>query len=362
MYPSGRPPTPPRRDGLIALMVLSSLALVAVAVCGILVVRNLADPSPTDRAASGTPGIPGATSTPAPSKKSYREVPDTGGPARGQAEAFSTLLRARGLVCSDENLAKVFSRGCYWKDFDHKVRVEFLGPVDGRLSEVTIDLDYIGAEDEATAHRAFDDLVGDFVKAAEMSDADAAAVRKELAAEEAEFSTDWGSAKLYRYTESTSTITFKRSGWHSPDLVAATLPGDLDLVESVAVQRGFRCERDSEYRIECQQGADDELKIVASGAVPRGLSRLYVGANTGRDDQAMEAALAEIGAVLDALGGSRAAAAKDWFTQNRSVAGGMAYVDGLHAYLDVIDDDRLHYVQFDLLSPCRYNSANGGFC
>lgn len=300
--------------------------------------------------------------SPRSTQKSYTKVPDTGGPATGQAEVFSQMLRARDLACSDENLAKVFSRGCYRKDFGHAVRVEFLGPVDGTLSNVTIDLDYIGAEDKADAHHAFDDLVGDFVEAAELSAGDAAVVREELVGENAEFSIGWGKAKLRRYTDSNSKIRFQRAGWKSPDLVAATLPGDLDLVESVAVQRGFRCEQD-EYRVECTQGEEDGLTIVASRAIPKGLDRLYVRAQSD-DDTAMDAALAEIGAVLDALGGPRAAEAKTWFTENRTAAGGYAYVGGLLAYLDVTDEPRfrLHVAQFDLITPCRYNSSKGGFC
>jgi hypothetical protein len=352
-------PARPRRGGVVALTVLSGLALIAVAVCGVLVFRTATDGAVSVPNATSSPS---ATSTPEQPKKSYSEVPDTGGPATGQAEAFSTLMRARGLACSDENLAKVFSRGCYRKDFDHSVRVEFLGPVSGALSDVKIDLNYIGAEDEADAHRAFDDLVGDFVEAAELSAADTAAVREALAGEKAKFSIDWGEAKLHRHSESTSEIRFLRADWKSPDLVAATLPGDLDLVESIAVQRGFHCEQD-EYKVECSQGGDDGLKIVANRAIPEGLDRLFVRASAD-DDTAMDAALAEISAVLDGLGGPRAAEAKAWFTDNRTAAGGHAYAGGLHAFLDVVDEDRwqLHIVQFDLTTPCRYNSENGGFC
>jgi hypothetical protein len=76
----------------------------------------------------------------------------------------------------------------------------------------------------------------------------------------------------------------------------------------------------------------------------------------------MDVALAELGAVLDALGGPRATAAKDWFGQHRTAAGGTAYVAGLHASLSVEDHKLLHYVQFDLVTPCRHNSKHGGFC
>lgn len=331
---------PPRRRSLVGciLPLVLVLALAAVGVTAVVLLRGGSEPE----------------------QKSYTSIPDTAGPAVGQAQAFTRLLRARGLACSDEKLAKVFSRGCYREDFDHDVRVELLGPVDGTLTEVEIRLDYIGADDQADAHRDFDDLVGDFVQAAGLGTADATVVRNELAGKDAEFRTGWGSAELQRSTSSTSSITFRRAGWKSPDLVAATLPGDLAAVEAVAVKRGYRCERSADSLVECSKG--DELKIVANRALPTGLKRLYVGANTGRDDKAMDVALAEAGALLDALGGTRSAAVKDWYTQHRTAAGGMAYVAGLRAYLTVEDTKLLHYVQFDLLTPCRYNSKYGGFC
>ncbi|GAB3743559.1 hypothetical protein GCM10028864_10470 [Microlunatus parietis] len=337
------------------MIVLSCLALVAVAAFGVLAFRNVGE---TASSVTAPPNPPRATNTSEHPKKKYTKVPDTGGPATGQAEAFSTLLRARGLVCSDEKLAKVFSRGCYRQDPEHLIRVEFLGPVDGRLSKVEIHLDYLLADDRDDAPGAFDDLVGDFVEAAELSAADAAAVRRELAGKQAEFNIDWGEVKLQRPTVSTSTIRLLRAGWKPPELFAAKLPGDLDLVESVAVQRGFRCER-NEYEMECTQGGDG-LTIRASPARPEGIDRLYVHARTD-DDTAMDAALAEIGAVLDALGGPRAAAAKDWYFRNRTAAGGLAYVDGLLASLVVVDD-HVHTARFELTSPCRANSDNGGFC
>ncbi len=97
-----------------------------------------------------------------PEESAYASVPDTGGPAKGRAETFSRLLRARGLACSDEKLAKVFSRGCDRDDFDHHVAALFLGPVDGTLGVVTIAVNYRGAADEVDVHSTFDDLVGDF--------------------------------------------------------------------------------------------------------------------------------------------------------------------------------------------------------
>jgi hypothetical protein len=183
-----------------------------------------------------------------------------------------------------------------------------------------------------------------------------------VAAGDAEFRTGWGTGKLRRSSSATSSIRFQRAGWKSPDLVAATLPGDLSAVEAVAVKRGYRCERSGDSILDCARDTDGELKIVAHRALPTGLKRLYVGANTHREQRAWDLALTEAGAVLDALGGPRAAAAKDWFGRQRTTAGGSAYVAGLHAYLSVIDSKLLQYVQFDLLTPCRYNSKYGGFC
>lgn len=298
-----------------------------------------------------------------PEESSYASIPDTGGPAKGQAEDFSRLLRARGLACSDENLAKVFSRGCYRRDFDHGLGASFLGPVDGTFGVVEIGLSYhLGADDRADAHRVFDELVGDFITAARLSTADAAVVRSALAAgTDAEFSIDWGTATLQRSEGlASSSIKLRRAGWRAPDLVAATLPGPPSTVESVAAGRGFQCQRD-EWQVDCSKGEDKEFMISASRGVPSGLDRLFVSVDTGRDDTAMEAALAEAGAVLDALGGPRAAAAKDWLSQNRGTAGGTAYVGGLHVFLSVEDTRRRHAVQIGLQSPCHI-AIKGGFC
>ena len=298
-----------------------------------------------------------------PEEDFYTPIADTGGPAQGQAQVFSQLLRARGLACSDENLEKVFSRGCFRRDFDHKVRVEFIGPVDGSLGTVNIDLDFIGAEDKTGAHRAFDELVGDFVEAADMSAADTGLVRTKLAGGgDVTFSTDWGTGSLRRYTDATSSITFQRGSWRSSTIDSATLPGDVSMVEPIAVDRGYLC--DHQYgQIDCTKGDGDEFHIVASNAVPSGgLSRLYVRADTGRDDTAMDIALSDAGSVLDILGGSRAAAAKEWMTNNRTAAGGIAYVGGLHVSLSVEDTRQSHIVQLEVTSPCRYTSDGGTIC
>ncbi len=297
-----------------------------------------------------------------PEEESYTPITDTGGPARGQAQAFSELLRARGLACSDEDLEKVFSRGCYRKDFDHDVQVEFLGPVDGTLGSVKINVDFIGAEDQAHAHRAFDELVGDFAEASELSAADAELVRTKLAGGgNVDFSTYWGRASLRRTTEARASITLRRGSWAPPDLISVTLPGNLSTVEWVAVQHDFRCDQQGEWHLDCTKGDDENFKIVASRSVLSGLNHLYVSAATGPDDTAMDIALADAGSVLDALGGSRAAAVKGWFTQHRTAAGGMAYVGGLQTRLAVTDTRQLHIVSFDLLSPCLH-SKRGRFC
>ena len=169
---------PPPRGGLIALIVLASLALIAGVTCIVLITRPDSGPeasapgvpdsptrgersSPETSAPSGQQSPTGyEPSNPGPSK-TYDMVPDTGGPARGQAETFSNLLRARGLVCSDEKLAKVFSRGCYLRIVGSAaIRVEFIGPVNGDLGEVTINVNTsLASAEQAEAAPAFDELV-----------------------------------------------------------------------------------------------------------------------------------------------------------------------------------------------------------
>lgn len=52
-----------------------------------------------------------------------------------------------------------------------------------------------------------------------------------------------------------------------------------------------------------------------------------------------------------ALGGFRAATAKVWFGDNAGVTGGRAYVAGMHAFIKVVDEHALHFVQLELNAP-----------
>lgn len=142
-------------------------------------------------------------------------------------------------------------------------------------------------------------------------------------------------------------------------MTGATLPGDLRLVESAATGLGYRCSRE-EFSLECVRSQGGTLELSAGRAVPKGLDQLHVTADTGREDGATELALADLSAVLDVLGGARAAAAKQWFTQNRGAAGGIAYAGGMQARFTLIEREESHWAQLGLRTPCR--GPRGSFC
>lgn len=294
-----------------------------------------------------------------PDSDSYASVRDSAGSAKGQAGRLTEALRSHGLTCSDQYLddRAGYSRGCYRTDFEHDVEVEFAGPPDSTLGRVSISVDYIGADDEENAHGDFDALVGDVVRTAALGSADAAAVTKHLAAgTDQKFSMGWGTAELVRATKSTSTIRLLHNGW-TPALVAPdALSGSLEALTRSAVQRGYSCQPDVfSTVVTCRKKADGaELSLTATqfGDTTR-IGRLYVSADTGLKDRAMTLALAEQAAALDTLGGPRAATAKVWFGDNAGVAGGRAYVVGMHAYIKVVDKRALHSVQLELTAAAN---------
>lgn len=299
-----------------------------------------------------------------PEQDSYTSVQDTSRPAKGQVQRFSDALRARGMACSDEytNDLRLFSRGCYRTDFDHDVAAEFAGSPDGTLGYANLNLDYIGADDAELARSDFDAIVRDFVAAAGLTEADAKIVSDRLAAHtDAEFTTGWGSARLTRGTSS-SAIVLRGTAWRPPNLAETSLGGSDDL-RTVVVQRGYDCtelEPSGQGQLECTRKDSTGTFKVNATLVLQGITRLYLSADTGRKDTAMKLALAELGGVLDELGDG--AEVKEWFTENAGAAGGRAYVDAMHAYLSVTDQPLNHFVQFDLISPCRTTAADGGIC
>lgn len=372
---SAPPPSPPQpRNSLRSILLVGIPVLVIGAlVTAVLVYANqpIDEIEPVGQPTLGA-SDPATTTPPTPTAtRSFSTVPDTAGPAKGQVQVFTELLRAQGLACSDEHIDDrvVLSRGCYRTGQGHTVAAEFLATVDGTLGRVAIDVNYIGAPDATTSHADHDDLVRLFVRAAGIPEGDARTVLTRLAVDAKTFRIPWGGAELQRGSSASSSIVFRRAGWKYPLLTTATLPGRLAQVSSVATKRGYVC-KDKAPTVECTRSlgpiepgkeAIGKLKLVATErANQRALERLYVVADTGKTDAA-DQAVAEQTAVLDALGGPRAAALKQWFGINRGRANGRAYVAGLHAGVTAGDPKLLPgHVQFEVRSPCWPDAV--GFC
>jgi hypothetical protein len=366
-FPS--PPPQPRRPVRSILIVGIPVLVIGALVTAMLLYVN----RPIDGLepiGQPTPGSADPTTPPTPTAtRSFSTVPDTAGQAKGQAQVLTGLLRGQGLACSDEHVDDrvVYSRGCYRTGPKHMAAVEFIGPPDGTLARVEIDVNYGGAPDSDTARDDHDALVGLFIKAAGIPERDARTITTRLSTDTERFSVPWGGVELQRSSGS-SKVALRRTGWKYPLLKTATLPGPLGRVASAATERGYTCRNDTETMLDCTQSlgtsksdVERKLKVFATArADGRTLERLYVIADTGRDDAA-DRAVQEQAAVLTALGGPRAAPLKQWYGAHRGRANAKAYVAGMHATVTAGDPRLLPgHVQFDLWSPCWPDAV--GFC
>jgi hypothetical protein len=364
---SAFPPSPqPRRPVRSFLLVGIPVLVIGIVVTAVLVYANqpIEELEPIG---PPTPGAGSAPTTPTPTAaRSFSTVPDSAGPAKGQARAFTELLREQGLACSDEHIDDrvVYSRGCYRTGPNHTVAVEFRGSPDGVLARIEIDVNYIGAPDATSSHADHDELVGVFARAAGIPERDAATIRTRLAADAEKFTVAWGDATLQRSSAS-SRIELRRNGWKYPILKTATLPGTLAQVTTVATKRGYLCKNEN-ASVDCTKSlgvtnsdVERKLTIYASARSDRrSLERLYLVANTGQDD-APDRAVQEQAAVLDALGGPRSAALRQWYAAHRDRANAKAYVAGMHSSITT-NELVPGMVQFEVYSPCWPDAA--GFC
>ncbi|WP_328330200.1 hypothetical protein OHA70_08120 [Kribbella sp. NBC_00382] len=286
-----------------------------------------------------------------PEESRYAPMPDTAGPAKGQASALTEALRARGMTCSDlyadERLG--LRRGCYRTDFDHDVLTEFEASGDGTIGRIAISVAYLGGHEDG-AREEFEVLVGDVVKAAGLEAADLVTVSENLAARgphDRDLTLDWGTGTMSRPTVSNSQLALRRADWNPSASPVPPLAGSLAQLEQIATQLGFSCELPTSSGLSCTK---DKLNLFAEkGSKPDSIGRLYLSADTGLKDNALPTAVAAQQAILEKLGAPETAAFFAALPAN--TAGARGYAGGMRTRVTITDTHLQHTAGLEVVTP-----------
>lgn len=307
--------SPARRINLIAATAL--VLVVVLAVAAFLVVRQLSDPAE-----------PGA----------QQVVPDTAGRAPGQAQAYTDSLRNHGLVCSDRYLdyTPVLVRGCYRKDAAHEVMVDFAATPDGKLGWASVQVDYLNANDEASAETDLEAVAGEFAEAASLAGV------AELVKKNGTHRTAWGTV----WTDGADvggigTVTVLRDGWEWPELPAEHLTSTAEQIATIVAGRGYACtETAKPSRVTtCTKQAGGAITVRAhiDGNTLTSFTLAVEGTT-----QPHPRALDELKEILSLLTGGRALQVRQWFETTGQVPGGRAQVAGLQV-CQVTDGEKVNF-------------------
>ncbi len=165
-------------------------------------------------------------------------VPDTAGPATGQAQAFTEALRKRGLVCSDlfPGNKPLLVRSCSRKDATHDVYADFAATPEGQLSAASLGAKYDVPGAAADAQTELKAIVGEFAVAG------AAGGLTELVGKytnqvSAPITTAWGTVTVVGDTG----LELERKGWKWPKLPDRPFTGTAEQVVKAVTADGFTC-------------------------------------------------------------------------------------------------------------------------
>lgn len=249
-------------------------------------------------------------------------VPDTAGPATGQAQMFTEALRKRGLVCSDlfPDHKPLLVRTCSRKDATHDVYADFAATPEGQLSAAYLGAEYGYPATAADAQAELKAIAGEFAVAG------AAGGITELLGKYTNqvsppITTAWGPVTVV----GDGGVELERKGWKWPQLPDRRFTGTAAQVVSAVTADGFACSSGGGPDVQnCKKGSD--LVTTIGGADGIHVINIWAGSWT-----AARTLQEHIFRALTPEGepaGDRHPQVTDWFAAGES-AGARAYVDGL---------------------------------
>ena len=246
------------------------------------------------------------------------QAPDTSGPVRGAAAAFSDALRDAGMTCSDLGGVDVLVRLCSKPDDRGGAVVRFVADPEGQLASLSADLDTDPKIAAVTITAVFAAAAIAFSLPSDARAqllADAATTSGQLSR-----SGDWGSYALFRQDSAAELDLVASEATVVPQL-PDSLPWPLERARAIAEQRGYACSLARAGSLACERDANGySHRLYIEPGTDSRISRLDYEVASDRRAGVLGVWNHEFAAFLADLGGT-AAPISDWLAANPRAGG-----------------------------------------